>query len=820
MAALAILATSTLPAGDPEEGLSVADLGLASGFQDYWENHYRRGRSIVADDFDGDGRLDYFIGNPGDESFVFQNLGPGPEGVVRLAPAQVLLRGDLAFGASAADYDNDGDADLFVGCGGLDGTCLDFLFRNDSVPGGIKFSDVSLPAGIRGPVANGVPLAHSSGGGTWGDYDRDGDPDLFVGLRGIGGGIPPNPGTLWKNNGDGSFSDATAEARLTEAPDRRMADFGFFQNTTWIDADNDGDLDLFLNNAGGPNSMRKNLLAEEGTARFVEATLEFSLPGEDLRYPYYSFASAVADFNNDGWQDLILFAIGSERPTSPYGNGNGLFLNREGKGFFNAAARAGIDIGNGEPEVAMGCQVADLNADGIPDLAIGAGNPTRGEKNRLLLSRRIDGEGIPLFEDAGDLIDFEPGHGIDPGSPPYPQVPPYPYRGHGMAAGDVDGDGHLELGVVNGGPARSPAIVREPNRLFRFTGPGLGATFRALLRGDGTSDGRDAIGARAYVEIPGSEGRRRVFQTVLGGSGFSAQNERTLTFGLGGETQVSRLSVLWPSGCLQVVDSPPASASSLLVEQACWSCPAAPGPVQAWLDPDAYGCARPPVCRVEGTITDGPYPVPWTRVVEELSGSSAIAEARSGSDGSFALEHPYEPGACQVSILEPFGYLPVSNPVRVTEDRPGLEILDLALVRAPEARWPRGAGYWLLQAKAWSSGSQHGHEGAADMALWAGAIRARYPGLPGFESAPDLVDALEGNASHAVADRLRRHLSAALLNLASGRLSSFTVLESGMRVVDLVEDAYRWLAIPGSDASSAADQAMKLEALNEGLLFS
>ena len=149
-------------------------------------------------------------------------------------------------------------------------------------------------AGIGGPAPAGVPLAHSSGGGTWGDYDRDGDPDPFVNLRGIHARIARYPGLLWRNNGDGIYSDATAEAGLNEKPDGpgQMIDWRIFQNSTWIDADNDGDLDLFLNQ--GPNSLRQNLLVGQGKPRFVDVTRDISLPGEDLRFPYYSFASAVA----------------------------------------------------------------------------------------------------------------------------------------------------------------------------------------------------------------------------------------------------------------------------------------------------------------------------------------------------------------------------------------------------------------------------------------------------------------------------------------------------------------------------------------------
>jgi hypothetical protein len=246
------------------------------------------------------------------------------------------------------------------------------------------------------------------------------------------------------------------------------------------------------------------------------------------------------------------------------------------------AAAAGINTD--DDPMAMGSQVADLNADGAPDLVLGGGDPESGGGSRLLLSCG-DARGIPLFEDASHLIDFEPWHRIVAGAPPYPGIPPYPYRTHGMAAADFDEDGRLELAVVNGGRATDPDVVREPDRLFDFGGPGVGATLRVQLRGNGITDGRDAIGARAYVEIDSTAGPRRVFQTVLAGSGFSAQNERTMTFGLG-QDRATRLAILWPSGCVQFVDRlGPSTAAALVVEQGCQSCTPAPRAVEAWLAP-------------------------------------------------------------------------------------------------------------------------------------------------------------------------------------------------------------------------------------------
>ncbi|MCI0409626.1 MAG: ASPIC/UnbV domain-containing protein, partial [Acidobacteria bacterium] len=342
--------------------------------------------------------------------------------------------------------------------------------------------------------------------------------------------------------------------------------------------------------------------------------------------------------------------------------------------------------------------------------------------------------------------------------------------------------------------------AQEPNRLFKFTGPGLGTTFRARLEGNGRTDSKDAIGARAYVQLPPGGRERRVFRTVLGGSAFSAENELTLTFGLGRDTMVSRLAVLWPaSGCLQIVDSPPqASGVPLQVKEGgCWTCSGRVNPVEAWLDPEGSECVPPPPCRVEGAVTEGFRPVPWTRVLDARLDGFPMSDGRSWSDGRFFLEHPFEPGVCRISIVEPFGYLPVNNPAREIDTCSGTERIDWILQRAPEGHSPRGPGYWQHQAKALLLGKGRAQESPQEIASWMEAIGLRYPGLREFESLSELAMVLDPAASISPVARLRRNLAVTLLNLASKRLSSYTVLATGESVGDLAEAAYRTLEANG-----------------------
>lgn len=393
------------------------DGDLATGFQDSYGGHLKRGRATVAADFDLDGRIDFFLGNPGDESLILHNT-VQPDGTARFEVAQVLLDGPLAWGACASDYDNDGDYDLFITDGGNEGAGWDYLFRNLWMENGrtrLVFEDVTDFAGVRGPLgSNGLPLKVASANAVWGDYDRDGDNDLFVSVNITPQSAPELTGRniLWENQGDGTFSDVTDKVGLGSS---RMQT----RHSTFVDIDNDGDIDLYENNYLGHNVLWQNRLVEDGEARFVDISTAYSnFPAEDIRYPISSFASAAADMNNDGWEDLIVFmrVTYAEETGSPYPDGHAVFLNQRGTGFVNVAQEVGLnDQFDFEPiDGVMGCQVGDVNGDGYPDVFLGNGRPMSGaaadiggQYNQLYLtSTPVGGMGMPRLNDKSALLDF------------------------------------------------------------------------------------------------------------------------------------------------------------------------------------------------------------------------------------------------------------------------------------------------------------------------------------------------------------------------------------------------------------------------------
>jgi len=538
----------------------VEDVALTSGFQDLWFGHHNRGRALVAADFDLDGRVDFFVGNPSDESFILRNVSERPgEAAFELGP--ILLTSHFAWGAAAADYDNDGDYDLFVSVGGNEGIGFDHLFQNRWFEDGrtsLTFVNVTGTAGVGGPLWNPTMAVDiASANGVWSDYDLDGDVDLFVNGHMYPSSWPMFIGEnhLWRNEGDGTFHRVTADVGLVGP----MAET---QNSTFLDIDNDGDFDLFECNDRRRNVLWRNLLTESGVAEFEDVTAEFSPAGQDLGYPEQCFASAAGDFDNDGWEDLIVFkrGVGLE-DGSPYPAGHALFINQRGAGFENIADAAGLNRAYQEVNGVMGCQIGDIDGDGVLDVFFGNGGPPSGESNQLFLSDSAVGA-PPHYVDRSHLIDVPAPQ--EPGVP----YPPFPYRTHGSAIVDVDGDGQPELAIVNGGRAVEPDRVQEPNRLFRFEYDPKPTFLRVRPVGNGTSVSRDAIGTRLALTIRrGSGPPRTVHRTLFAGSAFSAQNGFEVYFGLGDADSIDALTIVWPDGHRDVISADIPIGGSIVVQR-------------------------------------------------------------------------------------------------------------------------------------------------------------------------------------------------------------------------------------------------------------
>jgi hypothetical protein len=284
-------------------------------------------------DFDNDGRPDLFFANgydSGAHNLLIQNLTNGLFSSVALGPASPGLRGHFMVG-SWADYDRDGFLDLFVANSGGPSE----LWHNKG--------DGTFERVLTGALVTNVA---DSVGAIWADYDNDGWPDLFL-VNGYDGSQPEQKNFLYHNNHDGTFTQIKTGAIVN--------DQGHFVGAAWGDYDNDGFLDLFVANNGGPNRLYHN----DGGTNFTVVT-----QGPVAHDTGICITGAWADYDNDGWLDLFVANRAEGMPNLLYHN--------NGDGTFSKVTSGPIAV---DIVPAGGCAWGDYDNDGFPDLFVSGLDP-------------------------------------------------------------------------------------------------------------------------------------------------------------------------------------------------------------------------------------------------------------------------------------------------------------------------------------------------------------------------------------------------------------------------------------------------------------
>jgi enediyne biosynthesis protein E4 len=472
-------------------------------------------------DYDGDGNLDIFLVNssrlPGFTgkgpfySALYRNRGDGTfEDVTRRAGLAIDCYG---MGVAVGDYDNDGHPDLYLTALGPN-----HLFHNN---GDDTFTDVTRHAGVGDP--------HFSTSAAWVDYDRDGDLDLVVGnycvwspqincvcpdpqghILGCGPiyykGVRP---TLYRNNGDGTFTDVTAAAGLANELGKTLG------IAVW-DENGDGWPDLLFANDGERNLLYRN----RGDGRFTECGLEAGVAFSPTGMARAGMGIDTADVENNGVESIII--------------GN---LAREGLAFFHPQssgqyADLAVERGLFEPSlpfVTFGAVFCDYDLDGRKDALLANGNTDRnvellGEeisfKQRMLL---FHNEGAGHFREVGE----QSGPGLQPR-----------IVGRGIAWGDINNDGDPDFLVTSNNGA--PLLLRND---------GGNRNHWLWVRAVGTKSNRDGIGTKVVVTV----GNTRQQGWIRSGSSFCSASDLKALFGLGSATQADTVTLTWPSGAVQTL---------------------------------------------------------------------------------------------------------------------------------------------------------------------------------------------------------------------------------------------------------------------------
>lgn len=441
-------------------------------------------------DVDGDGHEDLFVtGGGGAYNLLYRNDGRGR--FSRVLTGELVNIRQQHLGTSWADYNNDGWLDVFL-ANGI--SRIGSLIYRGTASGDFLRTEGWI-------VPNEVVLHWS---GTWGDYDNDGFVDLAA-VHAFGFLGPSGPNGLWHNNGDGTFTRIVNSPIATAPP-------GPYTVASWIDFDQDGDLDFFIgsgpaNGTIAPDAIYRNLLADSGRAVFRRVA-DLPMATDSLDGQNWN----CVDIDNDG--DLDCFVTNYTGRTG--GMANHLYRNTGGT--FVRDTTAGDLVT--DRDVSLGNLWGDFDNDG--DLDVVVTNAGRGAVPVRFY--RNDGRGhFRADTTVGELT--------------VPNVPAW-----GSTAADYDHDGDLDLFLS----VKSPAQFRAPDRLFRNAlAPGNHWLNLKLV---GARANRAGIGAR--VRVTAVIGGNRVTQTrvISTQDTFNGHNSLRVHVGLGDAEVAERIEITWPGG--------------------------------------------------------------------------------------------------------------------------------------------------------------------------------------------------------------------------------------------------------------------------------
>jgi len=528
-------AISASPGPLAEPPGKFVDITAASGVNfDYQSSHTSKkylietmGAGVALFDYDNDGRLDIFLVNgtpladPTPKGTIPQKSGPKywnrlfhqkPDGIFEDVTEKAGLQGvGYGMGVAVGDYDNDGYEDLYVTAYGGNK-----LYHNN---GDGTFTDVTAKAG--------VAAAGWSSSAAWVDLDGDGYLDLIV-LRYVQWDFDdiwcgehregyraychpdyfkPITPLVYHNNGDGTFTEVSSKIGL-DKPGKGLG-------IALADYDRDGHIDVFVAN----DSMVEYLYHNKGNGTFEEVGLLSGVAADSDGRTYAGMGVDFADYDNDGWPDLVVTDLANQRYALYHNNRDGSFT------------YTSMNSGIGQMTMThsgWGVRFLDYDNDGWKDLLIAQGHdldtielnfPNLRYREPMLLARNTGKGFVDVSSQSGTVFQK-------------------PWVARGMAIGDLDNDGRLDAVVTtNDGPAH--ILHNETPSQNHWL----------LLNLVGHRSNRDAIGANVELETPAGN----QYATVTTTGSYLSSSDKRVHFGLGKNAYASKIVIRWPSGIVQIL---------------------------------------------------------------------------------------------------------------------------------------------------------------------------------------------------------------------------------------------------------------------------
>ncbi len=480
---------------------------------------------VAAFDYDNDGLLDLFFTNgaaipslektdAGFSNRLFHNNG---DGTFTDVTAKAGLAGlGYSMGVAAGDYDNDGFVDLYV-----TGVNRNQLFHNN---GDGTFTDVTAKAGVPGNV-NGKKAWSVTAG--WFDYNNDGLLDLFVvnyldydvktasicSAHKVVTFCSPNdfhglPNILYKNNGDGTFTDVSVPSHIAQYVNKGMG-------VAFADYDGDGFPDVFVSNDTFPNLLLHN----NGDGTFTDEAMNAGVAYNEMGKTVAGMGADFRDLDNDGSPDIF--------HTAMFGDSFPLYRNLGGNQFEDSTSAAGLTAPTSRM-TAWGVGAYDFDNDGWKDLFTA---------DAAILDNSEEVEHRPfklpnsLYRNLGGLKFAD----VSATAGPSFQTPA---AHRGSAFGDFNNDGKIDIAVtvLNG----SPEILMNRTATHNHW---------ILLNLVGVQDNRDGIGTRVKI-VTAHGAQYNVANTAVG---YNSSSDKRVHFGLGDDGVIDRIELSWPTGVKQVL---------------------------------------------------------------------------------------------------------------------------------------------------------------------------------------------------------------------------------------------------------------------------